>query len=133
MEGFVMLITLKIALPIALLFTALLAALPSQARDRPAIQLEVARSAPEVREINVLMNKLKLPRARAEAIIVGAAGKENVIKDLAAVRLGDSEFNCTSHGCSCHGIDDCNLMFTTVCSAPSTNGSCTGEVCVCTP
>jgi hypothetical protein len=86
-----------------------------------------------------LSERLNISDGRAQFIIVGERGRENVrayiqlIDDFTLPEPGRFEYNCTTHGCSCHGDDDCNLMFTQVCADPSTNGSCTGEVCTCTP
>lgn len=92
------------------------------------------RQSPTISSRQTLQTTLKISSNRAEAIFIGDKGKKNVIGFLAANggggRLG---YTCDSHGCSCHGDDDCNLMFTQVCKNPSTNGSCTGEVCTCTP
>lgn len=52
-------------------------------------------------------------------------------------RSGGLEFTCNSIVCVCTGDDDCNQMFSTICSSPSTGGTCTEingvTVCACTP
>lgn len=58
--------------------------------------------------------------------------------DLFAAATGQQEFTCVGGIlCICVGDDDCNDMFSTICSDTSTGGSCTetdGEtVCACTP
>lgn len=58
--------------------------------------------------------------------------------DIFAAAIGAQEFTCVGGIlCICVGDDDCNDMFSTICSDTSTGGSCTeadGEtVCACTP
>lgn len=89
-------------------------------------------------ELNIVKNKedlqkrLNIPKKRVEEIIIGTKGVSNINKFIAN-SAGEVGYTCTSHGCSCHGDDDCNLMFTQVCADPNINASCTGDVCACTP
>lgn len=94
--------------------------------------IEYASDSNPIKNKKALQSRLGISKERAQAIIVGKKGKKRVNKFLAN-DVGRAEFKCTSHGCSCHGDDDCNLMFTTVCSDTASNGSCTGDVCTCTP
>ncbi len=96
---------------------------------------DYARKSEPVKSKKVLQSRFGISAKRAQTIFVGKKGKAKVGKRLGLIAgdSGVSEYTCTPHGCSCHGDDDCNLMFTQVCADPDTNGSCTGDVCVCTP
>jgi hypothetical protein len=94
--------------------------------------IEYARKSKPVKNKEVLQSRLRIPARRAQTIFVGSRGKERVNRFLAN-DSGETGYKCTSHGCSCHGDGDCNLMFTQVCADPATNGACTGNVCTCTP
>lgn len=78
-----------------------------------------------------------LPQDRASLVSTGAQAKTNVqslIQSGAFVGATKvNEFWCSDGECICFGDDDCNDMFSTVCSDPGTGGSCIGNtpVCVC--
>lgn len=104
----------------------------SQRQFDSKVLLRKARESEPVKNQEVLQSRLRIPATRAQFIHVGTKGKEGVNSFLAK-DSGGTGYQCTRHGCSCHGDDDCNLMFTQACRDPKTNGSCTGQVCTCTP
>jgi hypothetical protein len=97
--------------------------------------LERVRNAPPITDRESLGTRLRLPSDRLAVIITGEEGKDRLIEFLSAGETDELGYTCTSAGCVCVGDDDCNLMFTQVCSATSTNGVCSGEppICVCHP
>lgn len=69
-----------------------------------------------------LANTLKIPMARAQAIVIGPQAQDELKE-----QLGSATFNyhCGDKFCDCAGDSDCNDMFSTVCRDPATNGRCT--------
>lgn len=97
-------------------------------------KLQHARESAPIDNHQVLGAVLKIPNNKLSSIIVGDKAKANVT-DFLSGNSGGSAYECKAAGCSCFGDEDCNRMFTQVCSDPATNGSCTGEppVCTCQP
>lgn len=96
-------------------------------------RLAAARISRHIANTKKLQERFGLTRERAAAIIIGQAGKANVIDVFVTSDPGDTRYICILTVCACFGDDDCNFMFTTVCADPDTNGSCTGDICTCTP
>jgi hypothetical protein len=96
--------------------------------------LDRARKSQPIEDREELQTTLGVSAERLAAIVTGPDGRDQVIDDLASEPEA-TQFICVSFGCACFGDADCNLMFTTVCADPGTNGSCSGEppVCVCHP
>jgi hypothetical protein len=96
--------------------------------------LKRVRETAALTERQKLRTRLRISPERAKVITTGARGRQKVL-DFLAPGVGDTGYICTSAGCACFGDVDCNLMFTQVCSDPSTDGSCSGEppVCTCHP
>lgn len=98
---------------------------------------ELNQSAVDNREIEdheSLADSLGISKDRAEAIIVGAEGRNNVLNSITSHKLN---YSCSFKICSCSGDVDCNDMFSGACRSPTTNGSCSGSgsstVCTCNP
>jgi hypothetical protein len=96
------------------------------------LRVLAANSRP-IQDIKELQRRFGISQERASAIFIGEEGKRNVIDDLQADPTPPARFDCTEFSCTCHGDDDCNLMFETVCASRLTNGSCTGSTCTCRP
>ena len=102
-----------------------------KASSSKSVKKQVSKSV-LVKNKKVLQKRLRISKARANAIIVGERGKANVQRFIAN-DFGETKYECSPNGCTCHGDNDCNLMFTQACANTSSNGSCTGDVCTCTP
>ena len=79
-----------------------------------------------------LDRRLKLPAERLRGFENGNAAPVGAIS---AFRSG---YMCAPGYCICHGDDDCNDLFSTVCRDPSTGGRCYDlgggkTVCTCIP
>jgi len=100
--------------------------------DESKLLKKQTRTSKPITSKKDLRARFDLSKKRAATISIGKKGKANV-RRFVSNDNHETGYECSPNGCSCHGDLDCNLMFTQVCSDPSTGGSCTGNVCTCTP
>lgn len=98
---------------------------------------ELNQSVADIKEIedhDTLADSLKIRKDRANAILIGAQGRNTVLNTIKSHTLN---YSCSFNICACSGDIDCNDMFTGACRSPTTNGSCSGSGsstrCTCNP